>query len=210
VPPTPTPPICPDGRNSIPNTFCGRGGGKCDEGQSCYIDPTDAFAVCCFDPTPPICPDGRNPIPNTFCGRGGEKCDEGQSCYIDPTDAFAVCCFDPTPQPTKSPTFIKEEQKQTIILLLDNENVVQLLHYLINHGLITEEMNMGDVITALSGDNELSRKLTNLIRNGRALVEADVDNGARKINVRDMISGKAVISGKAGLIDRIKSSLGIV
>ena len=45
--------ICPDGRTSIPNTFCGRGPARrnCDEGQFCYIHQTDAFAVCCSDPT---------------------------------------------------------------------------------------------------------------------------------------------------------------
>ena len=45
--------ICPDGRTAITNTFCGRGPARrdCDEGQFCYVHPTDAFAVCCSDPT---------------------------------------------------------------------------------------------------------------------------------------------------------------
>lgn len=39
--------ICPDGRTSIPNTYCGRDGIECNEGQFCHVHPTDKFAVCC-------------------------------------------------------------------------------------------------------------------------------------------------------------------
>ena len=41
--------ICPDGRDSIPNTYCGRDGVECDEGQFCHVHPTDLYAVCCHE-----------------------------------------------------------------------------------------------------------------------------------------------------------------
>jgi len=46
------PVMCPDGRESIPDTFCGRGPNRADcvEGQFCHIHPTDIFAVCCLNP----------------------------------------------------------------------------------------------------------------------------------------------------------------
>jgi len=42
-----TPITCPDGRDYIPNTYCGRDRVECDEGQFCHVHPTDLYAVCC-------------------------------------------------------------------------------------------------------------------------------------------------------------------
>mmetsp|Transcript_12718 Transcript_12718/g.27513 ORF Transcript_12718/g.27513 Transcript_12718/m.27513 type:complete len:376 (+) Transcript_12718:243-1370(+) len=44
--------VCPDGQDSIPNTFCGRGNNRvdCAADEFCFIEPADRFAVCCPNP----------------------------------------------------------------------------------------------------------------------------------------------------------------
>ena len=99
--------VCPDGQNSIPNTFCGRGVDRadCAEDQSCYIDPADRFAVCCPPPLageksdikkccdpeagPGGCPDANGRFDRCW-DEGGYCCSDGR-WYANESDGSGTC-----------------------------------------------------------------------------------------------------------------------
>lgn len=90
--------ICPDGRESIPDTFCGRGPGRvdCDEGHFCFIDPTDRFAVCCLE-VEPVVMNPSTSLDEVKCcdpleGPGG--CPDASGSFDRCWDEGGFCCSD--------------------------------------------------------------------------------------------------------------------
>jgi len=67
---TEEPITCPDGRTSIPNTYCGRGTHRqdCEEGQFCHVHLTDLYAVCCHEEedTPSPSPESSSYFPSSY------------------------------------------------------------------------------------------------------------------------------------------------
>jgi len=65
---TEDPIMCPDGRDYIPNTYCGRGTHRqdCDKGQFCHVHPT--YAVCCHEEedTPSPSPESSSYFPSSY------------------------------------------------------------------------------------------------------------------------------------------------
>ena len=90
--------ICPDERTPIPNTYCGRDGKECDEGQFCHVHPTDKYAVCCRNdeedgdtPSPSPSPEmtSYNPssyFPSSIYGKSGKS---GSASY-EPTPVYST------------------------------------------------------------------------------------------------------------------------
>ena len=109
--------------------------------------------------------------------------------------AKAVKMVSKTADSMSMPTVSSEEvaiEQPIVSVHLDNENVVQLLHDLVEDGLVSGHMNLDDAINALSdggdAEGEIVRKLKALRDNGRALI-GDVDGEALKVKIRDVISG---------------------
>ena len=71
---------------------------------------------------------------------------------------------------------------------LDNENVVQLLHDLVEDGLISGHMDLDDAINALSdggdAEGEIVRKLKALRDNGRASSPSTAEDNQRALQVK--------------------------
>eukprot|EP00571_Detonula_confervacea_P010462 CAMPEP_0172304948 /NCGR_PEP_ID=MMETSP1058-20130122/6286_1 /TAXON_ID=83371 /ORGANISM="Detonula confervacea, Strain CCMP 353" /LENGTH=800 /DNA_ID=CAMNT_0013016355 /DNA_START=32 /DNA_END=2431 /DNA_ORIENTATION=- len=92
---------CPDGQDSIPNTYCGRGPNRADCGtdEFCHVEAADSFAVCC-----PSVNDndskGDNPdvvINLLSCcdpERGPGGCPDANGSFDNCWDEGGFCCSD--------------------------------------------------------------------------------------------------------------------